>query len=112
MQHESKLLKQIYCGLEGLDSVTVYGTPEENRGPVVSFNVNNLTPSDVAYILNGEYGIVVRTGLHCSPLIHRNLGTEKYGTVRVSISYLTTGDDIDVFLKAVREIAGTVTRRS
>ena len=112
MQHESELLKRIYCGLGQLDPVTVYGTFEENQGPVVSFNVSGLTPSDVAYILNGEYGIVVRTGLHCSPLIHRNLGTEKYGTVRVSISYLTTDNDADVFLKAMRAIAGTVIRHS
>lgn len=112
MRRESKLLSRIYCGLKELDPVTVYGTQEENKGPVVSFNIDGLSPSDAAYLLFNEYGIVVRTGLHCSPLIHRSLGTEKHGTVRVSISYLTTDDEIDVFLKVMKEIAGTVNRSS
>lgn len=110
MQRESELLAKLYRGLERLGPVTVYGSHEENKGPVVSFNVGGLTPSDVAYILYGEYGIVVRAGLHCSPLIHQSLGTEKRGTVRVSVSCLTTDGDIDAFLQAMKEIAGTVNR--
>jgi cysteine desulfurase / selenocysteine lyase len=107
IERESYCLKRLYHGLDEISSVITYGTYEENKGPVISFNINGLSPSDVAYILYCEYEIVVRAGLHCSPLIHESLGTKKNGTVRISISYLTTDAEIDSFLKAVSEIGRT-----
>lgn len=104
IERESRLLKKLYYCLGQLHSVSVYGTYEENKGPVISFNVKGFSPSDVAYILFCNDEIVVRTGLHCSPLIHEQLGTQKNGTVRISVSYLTTENDIDVFLNAMIEI--------
>jgi cysteine desulfurase/selenocysteine lyase len=108
IMRESYCLERLYRGLEQIEAITVYGTYEENKGPVISFNVKGLNPSDVAYILYGEYEIVVRTGLHCSPLIHECLGTKKDGTIRISISYMTTDEEIDVFLKVMNEIGRTV----
>ena len=47
----------------------------------------------------GEYlnrkGIAVRTGIHCSPLAHKQLGTTNIGTVRVAPSVFNTADDMD-----------------
>ena len=106
MEREHASMKKLYLGLSRIPSVLVYGSNEENQGPAVSFNIGGLNPSDVAYILYGEYGIIVRAGLHCAPLIHKALGTEKYGTVRASVSCLTTDEEIDLFLKAVSEISG------
>ena len=53
------------------------------------------------------YGIIVRTGLHCAPLIHEDLGTAGEGTVRISISFLTKWEEINALVEAVREIAGS-----
>ena len=47
----------------------------------------------------------MRTGLHCAPLIHKAMGTEKEGTVRASISYLTREEEIEALLFAAAQIA-------
>ena len=74
------------------------------QGPVVSFNIDGLKPADVGYILQNAYGITTRTGLHCAPLVHQQLGTAPWGTVRVSLSYHTTQDDLQALVEAVQNI--------
>ncbi len=73
-------------------------------GPVLSFTINGLEPRDIGYILQNAYNITVRTGLHCSPLIHHALHTAPLGTVRISISDLTTMSDLEALVAAIREI--------
>ena len=103
-QKERVLMELLYRELGRMKDVILYGSEETNRGPVLSFNLKTLSPSDTAYILQNSYDIVVRTGLQCAPLIHQALGTEKEGTVRVSISDLTEEADIRAFLSAVKDI--------
>ena len=105
IEQEEYLMKILYEGLEAMRGIILYGSRETCKGPVLSFNFRNLSPSDAAYIYQNVYGISVRTGLHCSPLIHKIMGTEKQGTVRVSISYLTTEEEIMEFLKATEQMA-------
>ena len=62
----------------------------------------------MGYILQNSYGITVRTGLHCSPLVHKKLGTERYGTVRVSLSCFTTLQDLQALLQAVSAISNSL----
>ncbi len=102
---EIEKMTRMYDSLSKNPNVTLYGNIQDNRGPVMSFNVKGMKPSDVGYILQNAYDITVRTGLHCSPLIHRALHTEKEGTVRVSISDLTSWSDVEGFLNAVNEIS-------
>lgn len=104
MEKESRLMKLLYEGLKNCPGVTVYAD-RQPEGTALSFTLKGLSPSDLGYILSGTYGIVVRTGLHCAPLIHRYLGTEKEGTVRVSISYLTTEEDILYFLRSIEKLS-------
>ncbi len=93
--------------LKGIPKVRLY-IPDhqgrESQGPVVSFNIDGLKPADVGYILQNAYGITTRTGLHCAPLIHQQLGTAPWGTVRVSLSYHTTQDDLQALVEAVQDI--------
>jgi len=49
----------------------------------------------------------VRIGLHCSPAAHQTIGTFPEGALRASPGYFTDETDIDIFIEAVREIAGT-----
>ncbi len=88
-----------------LPAVSPAGGSIANQGPVVSFNIVGLNPSDVGYILQNSYGITLRTGLHCAPLVHRRLGTGKHGTVRASLSDFTTRRDIQTLVDAVNEIS-------
>lgn len=69
---------------------TVYGC--ENG--IASFEIQNKTAHAVVEQLDND-NIAVRGGLHCSPLIHKKLGTEAHGTIRVSLSILNSIDDLD-----------------
>ena len=93
---------------EGLNRIClpVYSVP---GSPIVTFD---LPPSDsqtVSDILNQEYGICVRSGLHCAPLIHKALGTNMRGLVRVSIGYDNTMKQAKRLLYAIGEIKERLT---
>lgn len=101
---EQKTMTELYKSMEGIHKVILYGDAKAKMGPVLSFNIKGFNPGDVAYILQNGYDIVVRTGLHCAPLIHHYMGTKGKGTVRISISDLTTTKEINIFLEALIEI--------
>lgn len=69
---------------------------------MLSFILAGHDPEDVGAFLN-ERGIAVRSGHHCAQPILRRLGVEK--TVRPSFAFYNTHAEIDVFLKAVRDLA-------
>lgn len=106
---ENTLTLWAIAEMDKIDHVVLFISPaSERQGPVFSFNINGLLPSDVGYILLNSYGINVRTGLHCAPLINRQLGTMPYGTVRVSISDFTTKEELETLVAAVGEIASSL----
>jgi selenocysteine lyase/cysteine desulfurase len=72
--------------------------------PIVACTVAGVAPIDCGAILDGDYGIAVRTGLHCAPLVHEDLGLAD-GTVRFSVGRFTTADDVAWALQAMAEIA-------
>ncbi len=108
--HERNLITKLLEGLDGLPGVSVYGPPADGkRVGVVSFNVEGLPPQEVATILDQNFGIEVRSGFHCAPLVHEDLGTTAQGgTVRMSVGPFTTAEQIDAAVGAVREIAATM----
>jgi len=64
-----------------------------------------IPPLEAADILNSRYDIFVRVGLHCAPLAHQTLGTFPEGTVRISMGYFNTLQDMEETAKAIRTIA-------
>jgi cysteine desulfurase family protein len=100
-EHEEKLTEYLLDELRKLSFIKVYGLKTaKNRAAVVSINVSNIDSSKVGYLLNKE-NIAVRTGYHCAPLIHKVIGTEEYGTVRISLGYFNTFDDIEKLINAL-----------
>ena len=84
----------------------LHGTTQlEHRLPVLSATVDGWDAADVGTILDGDYNIACRTGLHCAPLIHEQLGTAPRGTVRLSIGPSNTFEDAEAALEAMAEIA-------
>lgn len=104
---EMALVRRLREGLLALPGVTVYSPPARDGDlPLLTCNVAGLVPDDVGAILDADYGIAVRTGLHCAPLVHAALGTGQQGSVRFSLGHLNTEADIDAAVEAVGAIAG------
>ncbi|MBX7166902.1 MAG: aminotransferase class V-fold PLP-dependent enzyme [Pirellulales bacterium] len=106
-EREASLLERLLVGLQSIAGVTVYGpAPGVPRVGVVSFNVAGYSPDEVAAALASGYGIQVRSGLHCAPLAHRALGTDRAGgTVRASLGPYNEPEHIERLINAVTEIA-------
>lgn len=88
-------------GLSELPSVKVYS--RTNPFGIVAFDLRGRPSESVAEELSQKYGICVRAGLHCAPLMHGALGSS--GLVRASLSPFNTGGEVEYFLKAMTEIA-------
>jgi len=99
------LIEQLLEGVRGMAGATVYGPRQGERGGALSFNLAGHDPSTLSFLLDSEYDISVRAGLHCAPDAHRTIGSFPAGTVRVSPSYFNTEEEIAYFLKALREVA-------
>lgn len=104
--HERLLVGRFISGAAGIDGITVYG-PEsiDDRCGVLSFNVAELTSSEVGTLLDQRYGIMSRVGLHCAPGAHRTMGTFPTGTVRFGFSPFNTVEEIDTALGGLADIA-------
>ncbi|MGI9952206.1 aminotransferase class V-fold PLP-dependent enzyme [Moorellaceae bacterium AZ2] len=104
---EMELLGYLQEGLKGIPGLEIYGPRDVNsKVGVISFNVASVSAGEVAYVLDEVYGIMVRSGLHCAPCAHRTIGTLERGTVRVSLGYFNTRNDVDTLLAALRDISG------
>jgi cysteine desulfurase family protein len=104
--HEMDLLGKLQDGLAGLKGVALWGTRKlTNRVAALSITVDNFDPSDVGTMLDVDYEIQTRTGLHCAPLTHEHLGTTPRGSVRFSVGPFNTMDHIEAAITAVDKIA-------
>ena len=101
-QKENMLLKRLY---EGLNGYVHFYSDLENSTPVVAFSMDGKDNSHISDILNYKYGIVSRCGVHCAPLMHQHLKTEKNGLVRLSLSFQNSIEDLDFAIRAIREIS-------
>jgi cysteine desulfurase/selenocysteine lyase len=104
--HERALAEHLLDRLAAIPGIKVYGPPcGMHRVAVVSFTIENWPPLNLAHLLASGFDIATRSGLHCAPLIHQYLGTADTGTVRASIGYFNTMDDINVLCDALEQIA-------
>ena len=100
----SRLSGRLMFALKNMRNVEVY-TPVGVDTGVISFNVKDADSTTVADILDKKYGIAVRAGLHCAPLIHNHLGTLEKGAVRISVGYNNKNADVEKLIDAIREIS-------
>ena len=100
--HEDALCARLLEGLQALPGIRVFGPGSGGeRGAVISLQLPNMDCSEAACRLDQEYGICVRSGLHCAPLAHRTMGSFPQGTVRLSLGPFHTRPDIDEALGAL-----------
>lgn len=105
-KREQMLMWRFYDQVKEIPGVTVYGDfSQRDRSPVTALNIAGADSGEVGMILSEDYGISVRIGGHCAPLMHRALGTEKKGAVRFSFSYFNMEEEVDEAARAVKELA-------
>lgn len=105
-RHEVELTSYLLEELQSTKGVKVYGPLDaEKRVPLVTFNIDGVSPQEVATELDRHHDIAVRSGLHCAPDAHESLGTGGRGAVRVSLSVLNSMSDLQVLCSALRGIA-------
>jgi cysteine desulfurase family protein len=104
---EMKLAHRLIQGLKEIDGTIIYCCDKlEDHLATFTMNVEGLEAGDVGIMLDVDFNIATRTGLHCAPLVHRQLGTEPiHGSVRFAIGPFNTEAHIDSALLAATEIA-------
>ena len=105
--HAVELGQRLLGGLAEIGSVSLYGpaTAGERVG-VVSFSLEGLDAQELAATLDAAYRVQVRPGIHCAPAMHRALGTlDSGGTVRLSWGAMTSIEEIEAAIEAIRDIA-------
>jgi cysteine desulfurase family protein len=103
--HERELTKAFLEGLGNIPGITIHGPCDSlERIAVISFTARNLRVSEIGLLLDDEYGILSRVGLHCAPSAHRTIGTFPEGTVRFAPGISTTLAEVRAAIEAVARI--------
>jgi selenocysteine lyase/cysteine desulfurase len=104
---EMRLMAMLRDGLKDVAGVTLYCQEDlTDHISVFLFNVDGLEALNTGTILDVDYNIASRTGLHCAPLVHEQIGTaEIHGAVRFGIGPFNTEEHIATAIQAVKEIA-------
>lgn len=128
--HEKALTAALLSQIHNVRGVTVYGPLDaEKQTATLSVTFDSLLPPGARYdyggcgavnlelmeenvypaeagnILNTQYDILVRAGLHCAPIAHKTLKTFPDGTLRISMGYFNTLEDMEIVARAIKKIA-------
>jgi cysteine desulfurase / selenocysteine lyase len=99
LEHEHKLAAYALEKMSTIEGLTIYGPAEaENRAGVITFNLSDVHPHDVATVLDAE-GIAVRAGHHCAQPLMKWLNVS--ATARASFYLYNTEEDIDKFVEGL-----------
>ncbi len=101
---EQALSAYFLAGLRDNPHIAIPGPEASGRVGVVSIDFLRRDNGEAAYLLEQNYGILTRCGLHCAPLAHKTLGTFPGGTVRFSFGPSTTKEELDATLRAIAAI--------
>lgn len=104
-KHEIDLTEYALESILSINHLTVYGPRDPNyRGGVISFNIADIHPHDLATIMN-DHGIAIRSGHHCAQVLMQRLDVP--ATSRASFYIYNTKEEIDKFVNAIR-VAGRI----
>ena len=102
-ERKKQLTDQLISVIEKYDYIQAY-IPKKNHTSIVSFRVKGYPVDSIGEALVNNYNIALRYGLHCAPHAHEVSNTLPEGTIRVSIGYFTTEEDIEKFDYALSEL--------
>ncbi|MEO1377609.1 MAG: cysteine desulfurase [Cyanobacteria bacterium J06635_10] len=102
--YESELTGYLFEQLEKIPELIIYGPKPDNKGygraALASFTAGEVHPNDLSTLLDNE-GVAIRSGHHCTQPLHRILDAP--GSARASLSFYNTTEEIDIFIKVLRE---------
>jgi cysteine desulfurase/selenocysteine lyase len=106
-RREMELTERLVRGLKTIEDVVLYCQDDlSGHIGVLCFNIRGVEAADVGTMLDVDHNIACRTGLHCAPLVHKQIGTEAiHGGVRFGIGPFNTEAHIDAAIEGVRSIA-------
>ena len=100
-EHEIDVTNYTINAITGIKGVTLYGPHNaSHRGGVVSFNISDIHPHDLATIMN-EHGIAIRSGHHCAQVLMKRLDVA--ATSRASFYIYNTKEEVDTFINVLEE---------
>jgi cysteine desulfurase family protein len=104
---EMALTQRLLDGFAKIDGVITYCCSKlDNHISTVTINIAGMDAGDVGIMLDVDFNIATRTGLHCAPLVHQQLGIDKiHGGVRFGIGPFNTETHIDAAIEAITQIA-------
>lgn len=104
--HEEELCQYMLDKLEQVPDIKIYGPKDsKKRAAVISINIGDMDSGEITFLLDSEYDIATRSGIHCAPLAHKTLGTLEQGAVRFSMGYFNNKEEIDSAIEALKEIS-------
>ena len=104
-KREMELFCKLRDGLSKLESVEIYCSENtENHAALLTVNIKGMDPGDAGSILDADYNIAVRTGLHCAPHVHENIRTFPRGAIRFSFGPFNTAEHVNKAIVAMTEI--------
>jgi len=105
-KHEIDLISHLKEGLNEITGVVLYAPRHsEDQTATLSFNISGKSPSEVGLILDDDFGILSRVGLHCAPAAHKTIGTFPTGSVRFGLGIFNSHREVDDAINAVKKIA-------
>ncbi len=105
--HEIDLMRTFMDGVDGVEGLRFFGPQGvKDRLGVFSVRIEGLEPPELAAVLEDQYGILTRSGLHCAPFAHQAIGTlESGGTTRLSFGPFLSMQDVTYAADALADIA-------
>jgi len=100
-QHELEITQYALNALRGVEGLTIYGPLDpHHRGGVLSFNVGDIHPHDLATIMN-EHGVAIRSGHHCAQVLMERLDVS--ATSRASFYIYNTKEEVDILINVLHQ---------
>ena len=103
-KQEQRICTYFIEKVKQISNVEILCEENTNRCALVSLRLHGIASEEAMDLLSQNYDICVRGGIHCAPLLHKQLHTETCGLLRFSFSKDNTIEEVDIALKALQEI--------
>ncbi|MGS3836048.1 cysteine desulfurase [Staphylococcus pseudintermedius] len=99
-EHEQALTTYAYEQMSRIEGIDIYGPSKDKRAGIITFNLKDVHPHDVATALDTE-GVAVRAGHHCAQPLMKWLNVSS--TARASFYIYNTKEDIDQLVEGLKQ---------